>query len=284
MRIGIMLRTVNEKQGIGIYTHNIIENLLKLDKKNDYVFFYRPGETLNKYSTYPNVTQRTVRMPTKLLWDQVAIPYLAEKEHVDVAFNTKFTVPLLGGTKTIMVLHGSEWFVYPDFYPWWDIQYVKLMMPLYLKRANMVISVSDKAKEDIVAYTGVDSKKVQTVYLAPAEHFRVIEDEAVLTKTRQKYDLPERFILFIGMIYPGKNIGHLLRAFARIRDRVPHKLVMCGGLRWKYDRDLSLIEQLGLEQHVIRIGWIEPHELPVVASRRAPPAKRYRVPSNCRHR
>ena len=152
MRVGIMLRTAREEQGIGIYAQNIIKHLLNLDKKNHYILFFRPGEQLDEYSKYPNVTQRIVKMPTKLLWDQLAIPYLAKKEGLDVIFNTKFTVPILAPCKTIMVLHGSEWYVYPEFYPRWDIIYVKIMMPLYLKRASRIISVSKRAKEDILQH------------------------------------------------------------------------------------------------------------------------------------
>ena len=114
-----MLRTAWEKQGIGIYTQNVIDHMLKLDNENQYVLFYRSGRPIEKFSNYPNVTQRIVKAPTKLLWDQVVIPHAAREEHLDVILNTKFTVPLRTECKTVMVLHGSEWFIYPEFYPWW---------------------------------------------------------------------------------------------------------------------------------------------------------------------
>ena len=41
MRIGIMLRTMSERQGIGIYTRNVVDQLLRIDRRNDYVLYYR---------------------------------------------------------------------------------------------------------------------------------------------------------------------------------------------------------------------------------------------------
>lgn len=41
VRIGVMLRTLSERQGIGIYTRNIIDHLLRIDSRNQYVFYYR---------------------------------------------------------------------------------------------------------------------------------------------------------------------------------------------------------------------------------------------------
>jgi len=260
----MMLRTLDEIYGIGMYTRCLLRELLELDDRNQYVLMYRNPTHLGTYGQYPHVEERVVSAPNKLIWDQVAVPLLASRENIDLIFNTKFTVPLFAPCKTIMVLHGSEWFVYPEFYPWWDIQYVKAIMPLYLKRAAAVISVSNRAREDITIHTGVNSNKIKTVYLAASEHFRVIKNEAVLKAARQKYTLPEHFILFVGKIYPGKNVGNLLRAFARIRDRVPHKLVMCGDVYWKYGQVLKLIEQLGLQEDVLRTGWIQSEELPAI--------------------
>lgn len=264
MRIGIMLRTLDEKYGIGMYTRYILKELLELDYRNQYLLMYRKPAYLGTYAHYPHVQEIVVNAPNKLMWDQVAVPLIARREKLDLLFHTKFTVPLFVHCKTIMVLHGSEWFIYPEFSKWWDALYVKAVMPIYLRRATAVIAVSKRAKEDIVSYTGVNPNKIKTVYLAPGEHFKVIDDEAFLENIRQKYALPKRFILFVGKIYPGKNIGRLLKAFSQIRNRIPHKLVVCGDVYWKYSQDLKLIKKLGLQSDVCLVGWVQPKDLPAI--------------------
>ena len=66
-----------------------------------------------------------------------------------------------------------------------------------------------------------------------------------LEDRRRRLGLPERFLLFVGMIYPGKNVGNMLRAFSRVCHDHDIHLVVAGGTRWKYEDDLALIDELG---------------------------------------
>jgi len=258
----MMVRTIDEKQGIGIYTLNLLDNLFQIDQRNEYVLFFRRSTSLGRYARYPNVKEELVRFPSKLLWDQLAMLWMIRKHKLDVLFNTKFTVPLLARCPTIMVLHGSEWYVFPHHYSYLDIQYVKVMMPRYLKKAGLVLSVSECAKNDMVKYARADPQKILTIYLGYNHQFRVIKDEYYLNEIRHKHDLPEQFILFVGRIYPGKNIGNLIKAYSKITKYVPHKLLLVGGTRWKYRKDLNLIGDLGIQNKVILREWVEPEELP----------------------
>jgi glycosyltransferase involved in cell wall biosynthesis len=54
-----------------------------------------------------------------------------------------------------------------------------------------------------------------------------------LAQVRDKYRLPEKFILWVGQIESRKNVARLLRAFAQIKDDVPHTLVIAGEQRWR---------------------------------------------------
>ena len=264
MKIGVMLRTIDEKQGIGVYTQNLMDHLLPIDKDNEYVLFYLSPQFLGRYAHYSNVYEKLVTAPNKLIWDQIKIPIEAKRHSVDVIFNTKFTVPLFTTAKTVMVLHGSEWFVYPQFSKRWDIFYVKLMMPIYHRAASKVIAVSNKAKKDLVEHAGADSRRFTTIYLAPGEQFSVTPDESTLRTVKERYGLPERFNLDAGGIYPGKNIKNLLRAFAKMRDKIPHKLVIAGTLRHHYNEQLRPIQQYGLEDEVMFIGWVPQEDMPAL--------------------
>lgn len=95
MRIGIMLRHLGSKgpeMGTRVYTENVVEGILERDKKNQYLLIYNDKELLGKYSGYSNVTEIVIRMPTKLLWDQFAIPALAKKRKARYMINTSFNM------------------------------------------------------------------------------------------------------------------------------------------------------------------------------------------------
>lgn len=261
MKIGVMLRTIDEKQGIGVYTQNLMDHLLSIDRENEYVLFYRNPEFLGRYAHYDNVHEKVVTAPNKLIWDQVKIPLEARREKLDVIFHTKFTLPLFARSKTVMVLHGSAWFVFPESYRPLDRTYIRAVMPWYCKKADAIISNSEMTKWDFVNILGVSPDKIKTTHFGFDSKFRPIEDSALLEEVRQRYELPERFILFVGRIDPGKNFGALIEAFSKIHTDLPHKIVVAGHPRFDFEGDLAKVEELGLQDKVLFAGWVPPDDL-----------------------
>lgn len=261
MKIGVMLRSIDEKQGIGVYTQNIMDHLLRLDTENEYVLFYRSQQFLGRYADYDHVREKLVTAPNKLIWDQVKIPLEARRERLDLIFHTKFTVPLFTGSKTVMVLHGSEWFVYPKAYKFLDRTYVRAMMHRYCDKATSIISNSEMTKGDFVNLLGVSPDKIKTTLFGYDSRFGPIDDSALLERVRDRYHLPNEFILFVGRIYPGKNFGNLIQAFSEIHTRIPHKIVVAGHPRYDYEGDLAKVETLGLQDKVLFTGWVPQEDL-----------------------
>ena len=186
-------------------------------------------------------------------------PYYAAKQGVDLIFHPKMSVPLMTKAKSVLVLHGSERFVYPQFSHKSDMLYFRTLYRLYMKRATAIISVSHNAAKDLVHFLNVDPGKVTTVHLAAAPYFRKIDDCASVEAVRYQYNLPKRFILNVGLIYPGKNIPNLLRALKKVREHEDVKLVLAGTGRRLYEQELQQVHELGLEDHVLLPGYV-PHE------------------------
>ena len=94
MRIGFMLRALEEKGGVGVYTQYLAQELLTLDPHNQYIFYYRNRANLGRFGHFKNVTERVIHSPNKVVWDQVGIPLACWKDKVEVLLHPKFTVPL----------------------------------------------------------------------------------------------------------------------------------------------------------------------------------------------
>jgi glycosyltransferase involved in cell wall biosynthesis len=267
MRFGIMLRTLDESGGIAVYSRYLTEELLRIDRANEYVLFYRSSSHLGRFSGQENVTERLVRAPNKALWDQAAIPRACWREKVNVVVHPKFTVPLLAPCKAVMVLHGADWFV-PEqarFYSRLDVAYVRAMMPLYIRRASAVLSVSRLTTENINRALGLAPGKVQTVYFGPARHFRRIEDGEALRAVRAKYGLPDRFIFTLAKLGGAerKNLHGVLEAYRRYYGSTDHKLVI-GGKDGDGLRAQSGLGAEGYGRDVLFPGWIAQEDLPAV--------------------
>lgn len=265
MRIGVMLRAIDEKQGIGIYTQNLMDHLLPIDTKNEYILFYRNPKFLGRYAKYGHVREKLVEAPNKAIWDQVKIPLEARREGVEIIFHTKFTVPFFTRRKTVMTIHGASWFVHPELYKRYDIIYIRALMPLYCKKASAILSNSDLTTKDFINILGVDPKKIRTTHLAADDRFKPVKNTEFLSKVKKKYHLPDRFILSVIKYDPRKNFKNLIQAFKICHDRIPCKLVVVGLGCEKYREEYKLGE-IGLEKDVLFLGWVEQDELPAIYS------------------
>ncbi|MFO7652756.1 MAG: glycosyltransferase family 1 protein [Candidatus Krumholzibacteriia bacterium] len=279
MRFGVALRTVNDRGGIGVYTRYIVEELLAADGDDHYVLFYRSSNDLGRFAHHPNVTERVVKAPNRAVWDQVAVPWACCREKVDLLFHPKFTVPLLARCKTAMVLHGADQFIpqFAQYYHGIDVLYHRTMMPLYCRKATTILSVSELTTMHFNRIFGLPPGKVKTVYLSPARHFARVEDPQVLEAVRQKYRLPERFILTLSGHDRGrrKNIDTLLEAYRLFHGRTPHRLVVGGQNCHRFKAEYDVPDD-GWGGDVLFPGWIEQSDLPAVYTL----ADLYLYPSN----
>jgi glycosyltransferase involved in cell wall biosynthesis len=260
MKIGVMLRALEEKQGIGIYSQNLLDHLLQLDKKNEYVLYYRNPKFLGRYAAQKNVTEKLVVARSKFVWDQIKIPLEAARDNVDVIFHTKFSVPLFTRRKTVMTIHGAGWFVHPELFKRYSVWYNRIVMPIYCSKASAILSNSDLTTRDFVTILGVDGSKIRTVYLAADDRFRPITDQTILVEAKRKYALPDRFILSVIKHDPRKNFKNLIEAFRRCYERVKCKLVVVGIGCEKYREEYKLRE-IGLDGDITFLGWVEQDEL-----------------------
>lgn len=276
-----MLRSIDEKGGVGVYTRNIVRELLQLDPSNEYVLFYARPENIGLFSDYENVTERWVKAGNKAAWDQVAIPRACRAENVDVLFHPKFTVPLLAPCRAVMVVHGADWLIpeQAQFYTWWDVKYMQMMLPLYFRKSAAVISVSQETTDHFNRILRLPEGKVQTIYFAPARHFKRVTDPQALEKARARYNLPENFILTLTKRKGDqrKNLGQVFKAYARYHEQTanPYKLVV-GGKDCHLFREEYSLPMDGYGKDILFPDWIDQTDLPAVFSL----AGLYLYPSN----
>jgi O-antigen biosynthesis alpha-1,2-mannosyltransferase len=272
MRIGVMLRHFEQKEGgVKVYTRSLLPRLFSLGAAHQFILIYQNPALVGTYGDYPNVEETSLTLPGSVLWDQVGIPRIAARQKLDLVFNPKFTVPLLGSFRKAFVLHGSEWFVIPHHFLWYDRLYLKLAVPLYLRAANALIAVSYAVRRDALRCTRVAPAKVTAIQNGyDTSRFRLMHDRDRLRAVSERYRLPERFVLWAGQIESRKNIGRLLQAFARAARQIPHTLVIAGAQRFTFpmavgaERELQLIDKLGLRDRVHFAGWVSHEDLPAL--------------------
>jgi glycosyltransferase involved in cell wall biosynthesis len=282
MKIGVMLRDIfNQTDAPGIIILNLLDHMLRMDQKNEYILFYMSNAFIDRYKHYPNVKTVLVRAPGKLLWDQVAIPAAARREGIDLLFHPKHTVPLLVNCKTLMHLRGSEYWTHPEHFERFELLYQHLMLPLYCKKASHVIVESDYVKKDFQQFLHIPEEKMTMIYIAQSDRFQLISDPARLAAIRKKYNLPSDFVLTVTRIvqgakyYPGKNLVNAIRGFQLSKASKTLKFVIVGKHTKKFVEQLDGIPA-DLREQVIGLDFVPQEDLPEIYNM----AKFFLFPSN----
>src|SRR5262245_21347968 len=255
MRIGILLQSFNETMGgIGVYTQEVVRALLRVDCENEYVLIYPgfgvAGARRGQFRRHKNAIEIETeysRVPLETYWDQFVIPTTAKRYRLDIVFNPHLSVPIRGRFGKVMVVHNVEYHTVPNvynvrMYTWWFLL-EKFIMPA----ADRVISLSQVMTADFRKYVNYPSEKVRTIYHGVSDKFRATIDPTRLEAVREEYGLRSHFMLFGGNLYPQKNFAVLVRALARIKTLIPHRLIVAGRPRYKFEADVQLIHDLGLD-------------------------------------
>ena len=251
--------------GPGTYTVELVNRLVRHDDRNEYVLVY-PTDITDRVSkdfghSLRNVRQVSTDRTRGFLWDQFTLPAVCKREQVDIVFSPFMSIPVLGHFRKVFTIHGAERYVVPDMLPTDQNLKWHFMEKVLVSEADRLIMVSDTMSRDFCKATGCPQEKVRSIHLGVSEDFRVIHDDLALERTRVAHALPREFLLFVGRIFPNKNFGNLLRAFASIAGQIPHQLVVVGGTRWKFEQDFALVRELEIEDRVLFLDFISRDDL-----------------------
>lgn len=264
MRIGVMLRHYDQHGGgVRVYTRALLKQLLEQPSGHEYVLYYNNPALLGTYAGLPNVREISVPGRSVFWWDQVSLPAELRNHGVDVLFNPKYSVPLTGKYPCAWVCHGLDWYVMP-----WASRYIdrlshRHLIPRYAARSAAIIAVSEVTREHLIEFLKVPPERIATVYTGIGSEFRVQHDSAALAAVRAKYQLPERFVLYAGAVYPPKNFRRMVQAYAQVGPRLGVSLVIAGGTnRFLSADELKEPERLKLGNWVKWAGWVDSNTLP----------------------
>jgi glycosyltransferase involved in cell wall biosynthesis len=132
-------------------------------------------------------------------------------------------------------------------------------------RVQFIVN-SHRTGSDLQSIFRVPKESIYCTYLGIDDHFQVIRDAERIGSVREKYKLPERYLLFIGAMNRRKNLGVLLQAYRRLLDRGQDqvKLILAGRMDWGGDELIALIHSLHLEDSVSLPGYVSEADLPVL--------------------
>ena len=270
MRFAIDATSIpRQMAGAGVYTYNLIRAVATVDQENEYVVFTRSDafDDLNRDEPpFRTVRVSTRSRPARLLWEQLALPVHLRRQKIDALHSPHHTAPMVvAGCRRVITFHDLTFFLLADRYPRSRLLYFRAVSWATARAADALICPSQAVRDDIVRILHVRPEKVHPIAEAAAPEFQPIKDKAALERLRAGHTLPERFILSVGSLEPGKNRATLIKAYSGLRKRgLEQKLVVAGQRAWKYEDDLALVEELGIKGDVLFTGYVLPAEMPAL--------------------
>ena len=265
MRIAIDASTLSTQGGPRTYVLGLLDALLRVDRENEYVVFYNDPSHLGRFPGTREVVLPG-KSPLARLWrEHVLLPRACRRERVDLLHCPKSAIPLLSpGCPVVVTLHDLIPVKHPELEKRAAHLYWRLHIPRAARRSDLVITISEWAKEEIIATYGVPAERVAVVMQSFDPAMLEPRDPAIGRRIRGRYGLPAEYLLYVGTIQPRKNLGTLIEAYAELRRTMtdPPKLVIVGRKGWLYDDLFTRISELRLEDMVIFTGFVPDEELP----------------------
>ncbi|QDR82042.1 glycosyltransferase family 4 protein [Sporomusa termitida] len=260
---------MGNKTGIGFYCHNLIRGLYQLDGSHEFITVYNKFKP--RKQKYVIGEERYIRYPYSYLREIMkgrflySIPLERFMGDFDIYHGTNYSILPTKRAKTVLTVCDLVFKKYPETVAVRNLRFLSYFVEKYTICATKLITISESTKKDVVDFFGIDPDKIHVTPLAADKFFRVISPEdSYFAEVRAKYQLPDRFILYVGTLEPRKNLQRLISAFAKTFKRTgcEHKLVLAGGNGWMYDGIFKLVQELGLEDKVIFTGYVDACDLP----------------------
>jgi glycosyltransferase involved in cell wall biosynthesis len=173
MKIGIDIsQMAYEGTGVAIYTKNLVENLLRIDKKNEYILFFsslrRKIKNLKLKMENDNVKIKKFKIPPTLLdilWNRLhIIPIEWLIGDVDVFITSDWTEPPTRKAKKATILYDLIVYKHPQETDKKIIETQKRKLEWVKKESNLIICISEATKKDAMEILGIEEKRLKVVY------------------------------------------------------------------------------------------------------------------------
>jgi len=282
MKVGIDVSLVaGERAGGGQYAYQLARALAGADPGVSYllypVFYYivhpeYPSAELPEADNM-QVAFRGIRPRDLMAFFRPEAPAMFKEwllGPVDVVHSTTFCVPefRLRPKGLVVTIYDLSFITHPELHLPANVEHCLAGTRLAVERADAIVAISGHTRQDLVERLGASPDRIVVTPLAHDPDLAPVTDGARLAAVRQRYGLPERFVLFLGALEPRKNLPRLLEAYATLPAALRRDvhLVVAGMRGWLNDSIHAHVRALGLEATVHFAGYVDSGDLPALYS------------------
>lgn len=220
MRIGFdAKRAFNNASGLGNYSRYTINGLARFYPKNDYRLY--TTSLSNKINYQPPENARTIlprglaARTLKSYWRSVNLGKYLRKDSIDIFHGLSNELPLhigRSGVQSVVTIHDIIFIALPELYKPIDRKVYLKKTRNAIEAADRIVAISSQTRKDLVEILGAEEEKIRVVFQGCHPWFYEPLSEETRNEARQRFNLPEQFVLYVGTIEKRKNLLEIVRA------------------------------------------------------------------------
>ncbi len=269
MKIGFdAKRAFLNATGLGNYSRSLIRGLYTSFPEHDY-YLYSPAlpeneRTATFFQTPIHLRKAPWYMPGSLWRSRLVLPRLV-KDGLSIYHGLSHELPfgLSGkGIKQLVTIHDLIFLRYPGLYPAADRRIYAAKLAYACRHADKIIAISEQTKEDIVHFLGVPPRKISVIYQSCSEAFKTVATPEQKSGLRQKYTLPETYLLQVGTIETRKNLLLTVQALRLLPPDI--SLVVVGKPTAYVEEVKAYLRQHAMVHRVLFLEGVLAQDLPIL--------------------
>lgn len=244
--------------GLGNYSRMVIRGVAEASRDN-HVVLYTPRVKGRHEHYFDDVEGVRVKVPggfwkvLKGAWRSVRTGGMLKGDGVELYHGLSHELPygIPEGVRTVVTMHDLIVRRYPEYFKWIDRVIHRMKQRHACRVADVVVAISEQTKRDLVDLMAVPESKIKVVYQSCDPIFWAgenLKDKA--EKVKEKYGLPERYIICVGTVEERKNQVAAVRALSLLSSDIG--LVIVGRPRGEYPQKVhAVVSECGLENRVL---------------------------------
>lgn len=255
-------RFFHNASGLGNYSRDLVRILAHYFPENEYVLINKNKSERGK-SILENSSIHFIETSKGRMSRQFKMGIDAQKEKADIFHGLSGELPLKWEKtpiKKVVTIHDLIFVRYPQYYSFFDRQIHLWKFKRATQIADKIIAISEQTKKDIIHYLKVPETKIEVIYQGCHQAFKEKQSEEFTQQTKQKFNLPEKFILNVGTIEDRKNLLNIVKAIKG--TDIP--LVVIGKKTKYYQKVAGFISKNSMEKQVHFLEGVSMDELAVI--------------------
>ena len=167
----------------------------------------------------------TIDEPNRM-WEQLQLPGELSFWKIDCYHSPLFTCPIVDEVANVITVHDAIPFVRPDLCSKQFLDFFHASIGPGTRAARAIITTSEHARSELSRYLDFDPERIEVLYQAVSGE---LSPDRKNSEGLEKLKLPEKYVLFLGMLEKRKGVETLVKAFGQAAGEIPDTFLVLAG-------------------------------------------------------